>query len=45
MSSNSSEDELQVKKKRGVTNEDSYKLNIIRKARVKGEEYKNYKDT
>lgn len=43
MSSNSSDDEPPRKRKRGVTNEVNYRRNVIRQARVKGEEYKNYK--
>ena len=38
-----SDDEPEAKRKWGVVNEDKYKRNVIRKARVKGEEYTNYK--
>lgn len=43
MHSGSSGDEPEAKRKRGVVNEDKYKRNVVRKARVKGEEYTNYK--
>lgn len=43
MYSVSADDEPETKRKRGVVNEDTYKRNVIRKARVKGEEYTNYK--
>lgn len=43
MASSSSEDEPQAKRKRGITNEEKYTRSVIRKARVKGEGYKNYK--
>lgn len=42
-SESSSDDERVTKRKRDVVNKDTYKRNIIRKARVKGEEYTNYK--
>ena len=31
------------KKRKGVTNEETYKRNVIKKARVKGESYTSYK--
>ena len=42
--SSSEEEGPKPKRKRGVTNEDSYKRNKIRNARVKGEAYVNYKN-
>lgn len=42
--SSSPENEVEVpsKRKKGVVNSDKYKRNIIKKARIRGEQYKNY---